>query len=51
LSHISYQRLVVALGIDGSEQYRALVQALRAFMPALREACEALLTRAPALLE
>jgi hypothetical protein len=50
-SLIGHQRLLAALGIDGDEQFHARGQALRAFMPALREGCEALLARVPALLD
>jgi hypothetical protein len=50
-SRIGYQRLLAALGIDGDEPFQARGQALRAFMPALREGCEALLARASGLLE
>jgi len=46
-----YRRLLAALGIDGDEAFQARGQALRAFMPALREGCEALLARAPGLVE
>jgi hypothetical protein len=48
-SRIGYRRLLAALGIDGDEPLHARGQALRAFMPALREGCEALLARAPGL--
>ena len=50
-SRIGYQRLLAALGIDGDEAFRARGQALREFMPALRGGCEALLARAPGLLD
>ena len=50
-SRIGYRRLLAALGIDGDEPFHARGQALRAFMPALREGCEALLARAPWLLD
>ncbi|MHC1767165.1 MAG: hypothetical protein AB9869_23155 [Verrucomicrobiia bacterium] len=50
-SRVGYQRLLAALGIDGDEQFHARGQALRAFMPALREGCEALLACAPGLLD
>ncbi len=50
-SRIGYQRLLAGLGIDGDEAFRARGQALRAFMPALRESCEALLAQAPGLLD
>jgi len=50
-SRVGYQRLLAALGIDGDDQFHARGQALRAFMPALREGCEALLARAPSLLD
>ena len=50
-SRIGYRRLLAALGIDGDEPLQARGQALRAFMPALREGCEALLARAPGLLD
>ena len=43
LSRIGYRQLLAALGIAGDEQFHARGQALRAFMPALREGCEALL--------
>jgi len=48
-ARIGYRRLLAALGIDGDEPLHARGQALRAFMPALREGCEALLARAPGL--
>ena len=48
MSRIGYRQLLAALGIDGDEQFHARAQALRAFMPALREA---LLARAPGLLD
>ncbi len=50
-SRIGYQRLLGALGIDGDEPFQARGRALRAFMPALRDGCEALLARAPGLLD
>jgi hypothetical protein len=50
-SRIGYQRLLAALGIDGDEQFQARGQALQAFLPALREGCEALLAQAPGLVE
>jgi hypothetical protein len=50
-SRIGYRRLLAALGIDGDESFLAREQALRAFMPALREGCEAVLARAPGLLD
>ena len=50
-SRLGYRRLLAALGIDGDEALHARGQALRAFMPALREGCEALLARAPGLLD
>ena len=50
-SRIGYGQLLAALGIDGDEPFQARGQALRAFMPALRECCEALLDRAPGLLD
>jgi hypothetical protein len=50
-SRIGYRRLLAALGIDGDEPLQARGQALQAFMPALREGCEALLARAPGLLD
>jgi hypothetical protein len=50
-SRLGYRRLLAALGIDGDEPLQARGQALRAFMPALREGCEALLARAPGLLD
>ena len=50
-SRIGYQRLLAALGIDGDEQFRARGQVLRAFMPGLREGCEALLAAAPGLFD
>lgn len=46
-----YRRLLAALGIEGEEAFRARGQALQAFMPALREGCEAVLARAPGLLD
>lgn len=46
-SRLGYRRLLAALGIDGDEPLHARGQALRAFLPALREGCEALLARAP----
>ena len=45
------KKFQAALGIDGDEPLQARGQALRAFMPALREGCEALLARAPGLLD
>jgi hypothetical protein len=51
LSRIGYGRLLAALGIDGDEPFQARGKAVRAFMPALREGCEALLARASGLLE
>ena len=50
-SRIGYRQLLAALGIDGDEPFQARGQALRAFLPALREGCEALLARAPGLLD
>ncbi|HEY5912444.1 MAG TPA: hypothetical protein VJA21_17720 [Verrucomicrobiae bacterium] len=50
-ARIGYQRLLAALGIDGDEAFQARGQALQAFIPALREGCEALLARAPGLLD
>ena len=50
-SRIGYQRLLAALGIEGDEAFQARGQALRAFMPALREGCEALLAGAPGLID
>jgi hypothetical protein len=50
-SRIGYRRLLAALGIDGDEAFQARGQALRTFLPALREGCEALLARAPGLLD
>jgi hypothetical protein len=50
-SRLGYQRLLAALGIDGDEAFHARGQALRAFMPALREGCEVLLAQAPGLLD
>ncbi|MCL4180071.1 MAG: hypothetical protein KJ072_20280 [Verrucomicrobia bacterium] len=50
-SRLGYQRLLAALGIDSDEAFQARGQALRAFVPALREGCEALLARAPGLLD
>ncbi len=50
-SRIGYRQLLAALGIDGDEPFQARCQALRAFMPALREGCEAVLARAPGLLD
>ncbi len=50
-SRIGYQRLLAALGIDGDEAFQARGQALRAFLPALRKGCEALLAKAPGLLD
>jgi hypothetical protein len=50
-ARIGYQRLLAALEISGDEQFRARGQALQAFMPALRQSCEALLARAPGLLD
>ena len=46
-----YRRLLSALGIDNDEALNARAQALRAFMPALRDICEALLARAPGLID
>lgn len=50
-SRLGYRRLLAALGIDGDELLQARGRALRAFMPALREGCEALLAQAPGLLD
>jgi len=50
-SGLGYRRLLAALGIEGDGPLHARGQALRAFMPALREGCEALLARAPGLLD
>lgn len=50
-SRIGYRRFLAALGIDGDEPFQARGQAIRAFMPALREGCDALLARAPGLLD
>ena len=50
-ARIGYRRLLAALGIDGDEPYQARGQALRAFLPALREGCESLLARAPGLMD
>jgi hypothetical protein len=50
-SRIGYRRLLAALGIDGDEPFLARGQALRAFIPALREGCEELLARASELLD
>jgi hypothetical protein len=49
--YVAYRRLLAALEIDGDEPLQARGQALRAFMPVLREGCEALLARAPGLLD
>ena len=49
LSRVGYRRLLVALGIDGDESFRARMQALQSFMPTLREACEAVLAQVPGL--
>jgi len=48
---VGYQRLLTALGIDSDAALAARADALRAFMPTLREACEAVLARAPGLRE
>lgn len=48
-SRRGYRRLLAALGIEGDDSLRARGQELRAFLPALREGCEALLARAPGL--
>jgi hypothetical protein len=48
-SRVGYQRLLAVLGIDGDESFRARMQALQAFMPRLREACEAVLAQVPGL--
>lgn len=50
-SRIAYRQLLAAVGIDGDEPLQARAEAHRAFMPALREGCEALLARAPGLLD
>ncbi len=50
-SRIGYRRLLGALGIDGDEAFHERALALRAFLPALRQALEALLARAPGLLD
>jgi hypothetical protein len=44
-----YARLLAALGIESDEAFVRRSQETAAFMPALREACEALLGRAPGL--
>lgn len=46
-----YQRLLAALGLDGDDSFRARGEAVRAFLPVLRDACEALLARAPGLVD
>lgn len=50
-SRIGYQKLLVALGIDGDASLEARKQALQAFIPTLREGCEVLLSRAPGLFD
>jgi phage tail protein X len=50
-SRLGYQRLLAALGIDGDEPFLARGQALRAFLPTLSEVSEALLARAPGLVD
>lgn len=50
-SRLGYRRLLSALAIDGDAALNARARALRAFMPALRESCEALLDGAPGLLD
>ena len=44
-----YRQLLSALEIDGDAALAARAQAIRAFMPTLRETCEALLARASGL--
>jgi hypothetical protein len=48
-TRIGYRRLLSALGIDGDDALRARWAAVRAFIPALRQGCEAVLARAPVL--
>jgi hypothetical protein len=50
-SRLGYRRLMAALGIESDEALQARAQALREFMPALREGCEAVLARAPGLMD
>lgn len=50
-ARLGYQRLVSALGIEGDEALHARAQAIRAFIPALRDTCETLLARAPGLFD
>ena len=50
-SRIGYRGLLAAVGIDGDEPFHARGQALQAFLPTLREGCEALLARAPGLVD
>ncbi len=50
-SRLGYRRLLAALGIDSDEQLHSRGQALRAFMPSLRQGCEALLAGAPGLFD
>ncbi|MBK8477594.1 MAG: hypothetical protein IPL39_15230 [Opitutaceae bacterium] len=48
-SRLDYRRLLSALGIDGDTALASRAQAIRAFMPCLRETCERLLAHAPGL--
>ena len=48
-ARIGYQRLLAILGINGDESFCARMQALQAFVPKLREACEAVLAQVPGL--
>lgn len=48
-SRIGYSRLLAALGIDGAGALRIRGGDVRAFMPVLRDCCEALLARASGL--
>lgn len=48
---LGYRRLLSALGIDGDAALAARGQAIRAFMPTLRKACEELLAQAPGLID
>lgn len=50
-SRIGYRQLLAALGIDGDEAFRARGEEVRAFMPALRAACETVLAQVPGLLD
>jgi hypothetical protein len=50
-SRAGYGRLLASLGIEGDEAFDTRVAALRSFAPDLRQGCEALLARNPAVLD